>query len=123
MILLCESALIESINDPNIRCLVERRFNQLGASDGQMIVVEPGDSVEALEKSSGCPILRDLFDECRFPDDGFAPAFEVLEDHGCCYEMVFIFTDNGSGVELFIPKREGVDPQLLAMCAQYAVPV
>lgn len=63
MILLCEPASIDCINDPTIRCLVERRFNELGTGDGQIIIVEPGDNVEALEESSGCPILRDLFDE------------------------------------------------------------
>ena len=35
---------------------------------------------------------------------------------------MFIFTDDGYGIEIFVPKVEGVDPELLAMCRQFAVP-
>lgn len=121
MIVLNDISSIGLVDDPNLRGFVERRFQELG--EGQMIVVEPGDSVEVLEQESGCPILRDLFDEARFGDEDFAPAFEVLEDHGVFWEMAFIFSDDGCGVELFIPKHEGIDPELLSMCVQYAVPV
>jgi hypothetical protein len=49
------------------------------------------------------------------------PCFEVLEDHGNFYEMLFILSDGDDGtVELFIPKQ-GIDNELLAMCAQFAV--
>jgi hypothetical protein len=46
----------------------------------------------------------------------------VIEDHGSCYELVFVFTDEGSGLELFVSNTEGVDPELLAMCEAHAVP-
>jgi len=57
-----------------------------------------------------------------YPDAEFTPATEVIEDHGSCYELVFVFTDEGSGLELFVSKTEGMDPELLAMCAAHAVP-
>jgi hypothetical protein len=85
-------------------------------------VVEPGDEVDALEKASGCPVLRNTFDDARFGDSEFTPAAEVIEEHAGCYELVFIFTDDGYGIEIFVPKADGVDPELLAMCTQFAVP-
>lgn len=128
MIVLLGPNAISSIHDPGIRHLVEQRFAEICAEEaydydlhGYMIVVEPGDSVDALEKECSCPILRDLFDENHFGDPDFVPAFETLEDHCCCYEMVFIMTDE-AGVGIFIPKMKGVDTELLAMCAEYAAP-
>ena len=36
--------------------------------------------------------------------------------------MVFIISDDGYGIEVWIPKTEGIDPDLLAMCKAFAVP-
>jgi hypothetical protein len=122
-------AVAASIADPDVRRLVTRRYGEICNGEtydydrhGQLIVVEPGDTTKALEQESGCRILRSLFDEVRFGDPDFAPSFEALEEHPGCYEMVFILNDDGFGVDFFIPKQAGVDPELLAMCAQYAVP-
>jgi len=128
MIIIRGPALANSIADLDIRRLVEQRFTEISSGEpydydrhGYMLVVEPGDSVDALEKESHCPILHDLFDEYHFGDPDFVPAFETLEDHRCCYEMVFIMTDE-AGIGIFIPKTKGIDTELLAMCAEYAVP-
>jgi hypothetical protein len=71
---------------------------------------------------TGIDVLADVFGETRFGDPEFAPAAEVIENHGACYELVFIFTDDGYGLEIFVPKTDGVDPQLLATCRQFAIP-
>jgi len=98
---------------PEIRRLVEQRFLDICAEEpyepdlhGYMIVVEPGDSVQDLEEESGCPLS----------------CFEVLEELESCYEMVFVPGDGDFGIVIFIPKREDIDPDLLAVCAEYAVP-
>lgn len=129
MLILRDPALASTIADPDIRSLVEQRFVEICAGEaydydlhGYMIVVEPGDSVDALEEESSCPILRDLFDDTRFGDSDFSPSFEALEEHADCYEMVFILNDDGFGIEIFIPKAGGIDAHLLAMCALYATP-
>ena len=115
------------IADPAIRRLVEMRFMQVCAGElydadrhGYMLVVEPGDTLQTIERESGVPVLTDLFGEARFGDPEFTPAAEVIEEHSNCYELVFIFSDDG-GVEIFVPKAAGVDPELRAMCAQFAV--
>ena len=117
------------IADPEIRNLVKLRFAQICSGEthdpdrhGYMLVVEPGDTVQTIERQSGVPMLTDLFGEARFGDPEFTPAAEVIEDRGTVYELVFIFTDDGYGIEIFVPKVDGVDRELLAMCRQFAVP-
>ena len=117
------------IADLEIRNLVKLRFAQVCSGEtydperhGYMLVVEPGDTVQTIERQSGIPVLTDLFGEARFGDPEFTPAAEVIEDRGTVYELVFIFTDDGYGIEIFVPKVDGVDPELLAMCRQFAVP-
>jgi hypothetical protein len=129
MIILNDPSLIDRIFDPAIRDLVQQRFSEICAGEpydfdlhGYMIVVEPGDSVEVLEQEIGWPILHGLFDDTCYGEPDFTPSFEALEEHAYCYEMVFIFNDEGFGVDLFIPKKPGIDSDLLAMCADYAVP-
>lgn len=120
---------LASISDPGILQLIEQRFIEITDGEpydadihGYFVVAEPGDGMDVLEKEVGCPILRGLFGEARYGDPDFSPCFEVLEEHPGCYEMVFIMTDGDFGISLFIPKAEGINPELLAMCAEYAVP-
>ena len=43
-------------------------------------------------------------------------------EHDTCYEMVFVPGDGDFGIVIFIPKHPGIDAELLALCAEYAVP-
>lgn len=117
------------IDDLEIRHLIEQHIHDLSQDEpydpdlhGYFIVVEPGDRLDALNHQIGFSILANRFDGTHFCDPDFTPSFEILEEHGTCYEMVFIISDDGFGVEVFIPKTGGVDPDLLAMCARYATP-
>ena len=119
MLILRDPALARRIEAPEIRRLVEQWFLDVSAEEpyepdihGFVIIVEPGDSVRDLEEESGCPI-----------EDASSPCFEVVEELDSCYEMVFVPGDGDFGVVVFIPKQEGIDPDLLAMCAEYAIPV
>ena len=118
MLVLRDPEVARRIVAPEIRQLVEQRFLDICAEDpyepdvhGYMIVVEAGDSVRDVEEESGCPLLG-----------AACPCFEVLEELDSCYEMVFVPSDGDFGIVIFIPKREGIDPDLLAVCAEYAVP-
>jgi hypothetical protein len=114
---------LNSITDPDILKLVKMRHSQLGDEMfDSVFIIEVGDSLSDIEQEIGFSILTNLFDNVRFPDPDFVPCFEVLEDHGGCYEMVFIFGDGDDAIEIFIPKQ-GVDNELLAMCSQYAVSI
>ncbi len=89
---------------------------------GQFALVEPGDSIAEIEAETGCQVMHDLFNDSRYGDSEFQPSFEWLVEHPSFYEAVFIFSDDGFGVDLLIPKVLGIDVDLLAMCAKYAVP-
>jgi hypothetical protein len=62
-----------------------------------------------------------LFGEVCFPHDDYVPSFEVIEDHGDCYEMVFITDDDTGSTVLFIPQQAGMDADLLSLCQAFAV--
>ncbi len=115
MLIIRDPTLTSTINNPDIRNLAANRFAQVLMGEpydynqhGYMIVVEPGDSIADLESETCCTISGDFM-------------FEVLEEHDCCYEMLFILNDEGFAITLFIPKH-GIDADLLKLCAEYAVP-
>ena len=111
---------LNTIINPDIHKLVTLRLTQLGPNLATpMIIIEPGDSLSDIEEEIGFPILTNLFDDISYPDPDFMPCCEVLEDHGGCYEMLFIFGDGEEAVEIFIPKT-GIDPSLLAMCGDFS---
>lgn len=78
--------------------------------------------MNALNEQIGFSIIANRFTGIRFDRPGFTPSFEFIEDVGCCYDMVFILSDDGFGIEVFVPKTDGIDPELIAMCIQYAIP-
>ena len=121
MLILKSPSSFDSITDPDILKLVKLRHYQLGDEMfDSLIIVEAGDTISDIEKEIGFSILTNLFDDVRYPDPDYIPSCEALEDHGGCYEMLFILSDGDEAVEIFIPKV-GVDPLLLAMCSQFAV--
>jgi len=123
MLIFQNPSQLHHIIDPDIHKLVTLRLTQLGSTlPTPMIIIEPGDSLSSIEKEIGFPILTNLLDDISYPDPDFMPSCEVLEDHGECYEMVFILGDGDDAIVIFIPKI-GVDAALLSMCAQYAVSV
>ncbi|MDP3609455.1 MAG: hypothetical protein U1D41_14605 [Nitrosomonas sp.] len=129
MIILHGPSAVNSLADLSIRALISQRFSQILSGEpydydqhGYMIVVEPGDSIESLESETCCSILHNAFDDTHFGNSDFTPCFEALEEHSNCFEMLFILSDSGFGIELFIPKHSGINPDLLALCAEYAVP-
>ena len=112
MLIIQNRSQLNTITDLDIRKLVNLRLTQLDSTlPTPMIIVEPGDSISSIEKGIGFPILTNLFEDIRYPDPDFMPSCEALEDHGGCYEMLFILGDGDEAVEIFIPKT-GIDPLL-----------
>ena len=114
------------ISNPIIRSVVQGRINDLGgvAFDsnelGYFLVVEIGDTIEAIQAQLGFDMLRNRFTGIRFNVTGFTPSFEFIEEFPACYDMVFVLDVTGIGIELFVPKERGIDPDLIAMCRMYA---
>lgn len=116
MLIIRDPTLTNTIDEPDISSLAETRFSQILDGEpydyghhGYMIVVEAGDNIANLEKETCCAISDDSM-------------FEVLEEHDCCFEMLFILNDEGFAITIFIPKHAGIDDDLLKLCSKYAVP-
>ena len=129
MIVLRDPTASRLLTDPYIRDLVALRFRQILNGEpydydrhGYMVIVESGDTVEQLEQETSLAILHGLFDDLPFGHPDFAPSFDFLEEHHDCYEILFIGNDDGFATTLFVPKAEGIDPGLLALCRAYATP-
>lgn len=127
MLVLSDPASIAALEDPELRALIEKRIEPFTEFDDyeldelvSIVIVEPGDELAALDLQLGFPVLENRFDGTRFGDPDFTPSFEMLVEHAGCYEIVFVFGDDGYGAEVFVTKHPEVDLQLLAMCAAYA---
>ena len=126
MIVVRDLSIIDQISNPAIRELVQQRINDLGGESfdsnelGYFLVVESSDTLEALSAQLGFDMLRNRFTGIRFNATGFTPSFEFIEEFRACYDMVFVLDDTGIGVEIFVPKEEGIDPDLIAMCRMFA---
>lgn len=116
----------QQISNVAIRELVQQRIDDLHddgfdlAELGYFLVVEPGDTIEAIDAQVGFPILCNRLTGLRWDQTGFTPSFELVEEFSACFDLVYVTSDDGVGVEVFVPKSEGVDPELLAMCRRYA---
>ena len=121
MLIIQNRSQLHHIIHPDIHKLVTLRLAQLGSTlTARMIIMQTGDSLSSIEEEIGFSILTNLFDDICYPDPDFVPSCEALEDHGGCYEMLFILSDGEDALEIFIPKI-GVENDLLAMCSQFTV--
>ena len=124
-----DPAETSTIADPELRALVEKTIRDLspdGPYDpdelGFFLIVEPGDSLDTINSEIGFNILANRWTGIRFDQPDYTQSFECLDEHAGYYEVVFIISDDGFGIEVFIPKAAGVPAELLAMCVAYATP-
>jgi hypothetical protein len=116
----------QQIGNITIRELVRQRINDLGGEAfdatelGYFLVVESGDKLAAINDQLGFDILCNRWTGVRYDHADFTPSFEFIEIFPAWYDMVFILSDDGYGLEVFVPMEEGIDPDLLAMCQRYA---
>lgn len=114
------------ISNTDVRTLVRQRIDDLGGDAfdtdalGYFLVVEAGDTIEAISTTVGFNILHNRFTGVRYDQPGFTPSFEFVEEFPSCYDMVYVLDDSGIGIEMFVPKEEGINADLLAMCRKYA---
>ena len=127
MIIVRDLSARHQIGNIEIRELVTQRMDDLGGDAfdanalGYFLVVEPGDTLEALSAQVGFDILSNRFTGIRYDQTGFMPSFEFVEEFTACFDMVLVLSDDGFGVEVFVQKANGVPPDLLAMCQRNAV--
>ncbi len=107
-------AAVSTIADPAIRQMIQQRITAIASEEpfdsevhGYFLVLEAGDTLNAIAVQIG-------FDPLTKPP-------EILEEYPDCYDLLFIISDDGFGVELFISKSCGI-PELLERCQRFAVP-
>lgn len=111
--------------DATLRMLLALRRDQLAEYDDDLInfvIVQPGDTLAAIEGALGFSPLRDVLDNTPFGEPGFSPPFEWAADHRGWLEAPIIFDDSGAGVVLIVQDHDGVDADLLALLRAYAEP-
>ena len=89
------------VDDPLLRDLVSLRLSQLSNGEpytpenhGELLVVQPGDRVNEIERAVGFPILTNVIDGTRYGEADFTPASEVIEAHATAFDIVFATHDD-----------------------------
>ena len=127
MIILRDPQQLTQVVQTEIKAFLQQRFHEISEPEpydpdehGFFILVEPGDTSEQIELSTGYSLLKSLFSDTVYGDPDFTPDFEYLEDHGSFCEAVFIFTDSGFAVVMIVPKEDGIDGRILELCAEFS---
>ena len=74
---------------------------------GLFMIVQLGDTLDAIETASPVRLVR---------NSQFALLLEYVEQHGTWLEALFILSDDGFGLVLFVQLAEAMDPSLLKAC-------
>ena len=80
------------------------------------LIMQPGDTAADAENELGWSLLTNAIEETALGDPDFTPSWEWIEHHDGWYEAVYIISDDGFGVGLFIADHPGTDPDLLTLC-------
>lgn len=114
--------------DPNLKTILLDRLDLLAefadwdlGDLAHFHVVEPGDSVEVIEKELGFSPFVNFVDGAKFPDPAFMPSWEHLVARGTWYDFVFALSDSGFGINLLVPNRDDIEPTLLYLCRYFSV--
>ena len=114
MLVIRDAASLATVANPAIRQMVQQRIDAIASDEpynsdlnGYFLVLEAGDSLAAIATQIGF--------------DPLTKTPEILEEYSDCYDLLFFLSDDGFGIELFIPKSSGI-PELLSMCQRHAVP-
>ena len=87
-----------------------------------VFVVEPGDTLPTIDHAMDGCFLTNHYSRRQLGDPDFVPCFESLEEHATFYEVLFIQSDEGHALVILVPKAQGIDRDLLSLCARYATP-
>ncbi|OAN99981.1 hypothetical protein A8B75_19155 [Sphingomonadales bacterium EhC05] len=119
---------IELLADNQLRALMSERVDQLtNAWEGidlsdltHFLIMQPGDTAADAENELGWSLLQNMVDGVRYGNPDFTPSWEWVEKHNGWYEAVYIISDDGFGINLFVQDHPETDAQLLAMCREFA---
>ncbi len=113
------------VTDPQLKNLLSDRvrdWTKLRLLDfTHLVIIEVGDTGSSITDALGFSPLVNPLDGKRYGAEGFAFPFDYIEDHGGWFELISTVGNDGFAFVLFVRDREGVDPELLAMCRTHAL--
>lgn len=123
-----ESASLEAspsaVSEPHLQQLLTeavRHWSAVGVLNAtHLLIVQPGDTEEAIAKEIGFSPLVNPLDGERYGSTAFTPYWEDLQDRGGWFELTLAVGNSGFAFVLFIQDADGVQPQLLSLCRTYA---
>lgn len=99
--------------DPELAVLVAAHAERLADFELEEIAIfavcQPGDTLDELEQRLERPMLD--------ATGNFILTPEYITEASGWYEVVFILSDDGFGLVLFVAKSAAMDPRLLKACA------
>lgn len=115
---------LDLLADNQLRALLTERLQQLThAWEGidlsdltHFLIIQAGDTAADAERELGWSLPVNPVDGARFGDPAFTPSWEWIEDHGGWFEAVYIISDDGFGISLFVQDHPDTDAELLALC-------
>lgn len=107
------ASALQQNHHPDLLDLIRRRRAILGedlpfSEMAHFVIVEPGDTIDAIEAVIRWPIRPDR--DCGIPQWEW-----VLVHEGVCWETVFVLSDDGYAVVLFVQATDGMDPEFIGM--------
>ena len=113
--------------DPDLKTILLDRlallypeFSDWDLADlAQFVVVEPGDTIEAIESELSCSPYVNRVDRVRYPHPAFEPSWEFCIARKGYYDLTFALSDAGPGLCVLVPDRDDTEPQLLELIRAY----
>jgi len=109
-----------SLSDKELQEEVQHQVYQLEESGYldpcdmmNVVQMEHGDSVAALEDLMHILVLRNRWTGVEYGCEGFTPSWETAEEYEHWYLVVFVMSDDGFGYLVFVPKDH--NSQMAAM--------
>lgn len=127
MQILCDSTSIQKAlaAQAELARLIQGHIDRLNDFEGydlsqlvRFIVMASSDTVIDLEAAIGFSVRSNRFTDRRYGDPEFQPCWEVIEAHQLWYEIVYVLSDDGFGLVIFVPKD--AEAELTEMLEQYS---
>ena len=127
--LICAEAInneIDASTDRFIARLLASHLKFMSEYEGDealtVLLVEPGDTLAIVDQAFDNHFLTNHYSGKSYGQPGFAPCFETVQEYETFYEMFFVEGGGELGISLVVPRRPGVDPALLSLCAKSVIP-
>lgn len=119
--------VLEGPIDPHLKTILHDRLGLLAeflsnwdlGDLAHFIIVQPGDSIEAIEKELGISPFENLVDGARYPDPAFEPSWEHCILREGYFDVTFALSDSGLGLCLVAQDRTDVVPELIDLLRSY----